>query len=176
VLLNVSSLLAIVPNPVVPTYVMTKFAILGLTLSLHQSVPRSSGIKVATVLAGPIDTPMFERAANYSGRGIRAIPPSFSPERIAAAVIRSVKHLRRQRTAGVTGALIMIGHRVLPRATETIVAQAAARLIFRKEAAPRTGGALPGANVPTQTNGGWRRGRLRTSIGDAVGRRLARRP
>lgn len=175
VLINVSSLLGVVPNPVVPTYAMSKFAVRGLTLSLHQATLRSP-IRVCAVLPGPIDTPMFARAANGTGRAIRAIPPAFSPERVAAAVIRSVRHPRRQRTTGLTGALIVLGLHVLPRFTETVVAQVAARLIFRPGDAPVTRGALDRANVAGATAGGWRRGALRVRLGDAVGRRLARTP
>jgi short-subunit dehydrogenase len=175
VLINVSSLLGVVPNPVVPTYVMSKYAIRGLTLSLHQSTWHRSPIKVCTILPGPIDTPMFARAANQSGRAIRAIPPAFSPERVAAAVIRSARRPRRQRTTGFTGALIELGLHVVPRFTETVVAQIAAQLIFRGSAAPATDGALEASNVDTRTSGGWRRNTFRTRAGDAVGRHLARR-
>ena len=176
VLINMSSLLGVVPNPVVPTYSMSKFAVRGLTLSLHQSTWHRSPIRVCTILPGPIDTPMFARAANRSGRAIRAIPPAFSPERVAAAVVRSVRRPRRQRTTGLTGALIVAGMHVLPRFTETVVAQIAARLVFRPLAAPSTRGALEAANVPGRTSGGWRRFPLRVYIGDVVGRQLARRP
>jgi NAD(P)-dependent dehydrogenase (short-subunit alcohol dehydrogenase family) len=174
VLINMSSPLGVVPNPVVPTYSMSKFAIRGLTLSLHQSTWRRSPIRVCAILPGPIDTPMFARAANQSGRAIRAIPPALSPERVAAAVIRSVKRPRRQRTTGATGALIVVGLHLLPRFTETVVAQVAARLIFQRAPAPTTRGALDAANVPGHTSGGWRRGRLRVRVGDLLGRRLAR--
>ncbi len=174
VLINMSSLLGVVPNPVVPTYSMTKFAVRGLTLSLHQSTWHRSAIRVCVILPGPIDTPMFARAANQSGHALRAIPPAFSPERVAAAVIRSVPRPRRQRTTGVTGALIVVGLHVVPRFTETFVAQVAARLILQPKLAPPTRGALDAANVASATSGGWRRGRTRVRIGDAVGRRLAR--
>lgn len=175
VLINVSSLLGVVPNPIVPTYSMTKFAVRGLTLSLDQStLLRRSPIRVCLVLPGPIDTPMFAHAANHSGRVIRAIPPAFSPERVAAAVIRSVERPRRQRTAGLTGALIVVGLHVVPRFTETFVAQVAARLIFRPEPAPATDGTLRVSNQPSSTAGGWRRGSLRVRVGDWVGRRSAR--
>ena len=174
VLINLSSLLGVIPNPVVPTYVMTKFAVRGLTLSLHQSTWPRGRIKVCVVLPGPIDTPMFATAANYSGRPIRAIPPAFSPERVAAAVIRSVRRPRRQRTTGVTGALIAIGMHVVPRFTETVVAQIAARLIFRAGTAPEGSGQLFTARHAAGSSGRWRRSTRRTALGDAVGRTLAR--
>jgi short-subunit dehydrogenase len=176
VLINVSSLLGVVPNPIVPTYVMSKFAIRGLTLSLDQAtLRRRSPVRACLVLPGPIDTPMFQRAANHSGRAVRAIPPAFSPERVAAAVIRSVERPRRQRTTGLTGALIVIGMHVVPRVTETIVAQTAARLIFQSGGTPVTAGNLRHPIGPGATAGGWRRGTPRVRVGDAVGRWLARR-
>jgi short-subunit dehydrogenase len=175
VLINMSSLLGVVPNPVVPTYAMSKFAVRGLTLSLHQSTWHRSPIEVCAILPGPIDTPMFARAANRSGRPIRAIPPAFSPERVAATVVRSVRRPRRQRTTGLTGALISTGMHVLPRFTETFVAQMAARLIFRPGSAPESTGASAGSNVESSVSGHWRRGALRVHIGDAIGRRAARR-
>ena len=110
---------------------------------------------------------MFPRAANHSDRRIRAIPPAFSPERVAATVVRSVRHPRRQRTTGLTGALIVVGMRLLPRLTETVVAQLAARPIFRPESTAPTQGTLYRSEQPSAISGGWRRGRWRVRLGDA---------
>lgn len=184
VLINVSSLLALVPNPMVPTYVMTKFAIRGLSLSLHALVPRGP-VRVCVVMPGPIDSPMFKRAANHTGRAVRAIPPAFSPERVAATIIRSVKRPRRQRTVGVVGALIVLGEHVVPRFTEAVVASVAARLVFAPRPAPHTAGSLygdigltdaDGHPIVGRTDGQYRRFPLRAELGDRVGRFLARRP
>ena len=173
VLINLSSLLGVIPNPIVPTYSMTKYAVRGLTLSLHQSTWPRSPIHVCVILPGPIDTPMFLSAANYTGRPIRAIPPAFSPERVAAAVIRSVRRPRRQRTTGVTGALIALGLHVVPRFTETVVAQIAARLIFRPGTIEDTEGTIFAPRPGASTSGGYRRSARRARIGDFVGRSLA---
>jgi short-subunit dehydrogenase len=174
VLINVSSLLGLVPNPLAPTYVMTKFAVRGLSLSLHEATT-GTGVRVCTVLPGPVDTPMFQHAANYSGRLLRAIPPAFSPERVAAAVLRSAKRPRRQRTVGLTGALIMIGHHVAPRLVETTVARAAAALVVRSGTAEPTAGSVHRSAGPAQVTGGWRRLAARARAGDEIGRYLARR-
>jgi short-subunit dehydrogenase len=174
VLINTSSLLGVIPNPIVPTYSMSKFAVRGLTLSLHQSVWRRSPIEVCAILPAPIDTPMFDEAVNCTGRPIRAIPPAISAERVAAAVIRSVRRPRRQRTTGATGALIVLGLRVVPRFTETVVAQLAARLMFRDNITASSAHRAPSA-ITGAVGGGWRRNPVRVSAGDAVGRALARR-
>src|SRR5207237_1217323 len=48
-LVNVSSVLGVVPNPVVPLYVMCKFAILGLTRALAAQTAGEEGIHVGVV-------------------------------------------------------------------------------------------------------------------------------
>src|SRR5829696_1186171 len=66
-LINVASLLGLMPNPVTPVYSTTKFAVCGLTKTLQQS-RRAADIDVCLVLPGSVDTPMFAHAANHSGR------------------------------------------------------------------------------------------------------------
>ena len=78
---------AIITEELGKTYPGGKEAVRGLTLSLDQATLGQAGsdIRVCTVLPGPIDTPMFVRAENMAGFDIRAIPPAFSPERVAFA-------------------------------------------------------------------------------------------
>lgn len=176
VLINVSSLLGIAPNPLTPAYAMSKFAVRGLSLSLHHAVGRRGAIRVCTVMPGPIDTPMFEQAANHSGRQLRAIPPATSPERLAAGILRCARRPRRQLTVGASGWAILLAHRFAPRPTEWAVAQASARLLVRRRPAPPSSGALFATSVGETTHGGWRRGAWRRRSGDALGRLLARMP
>jgi short-subunit dehydrogenase len=172
VLINVSSLLGVVPNPLVPVYCASKFAIRGLSLCLHHEARRLPGVHVCTVLPGPVDTPMFTSAANHTGRRLRAIPPAMSAERVAARIVRCARRPRREATIGVTGRAIWLGHRVAPALTEWIVAETSARLLLQPLPSEDTDGNLIAPTAPARTNGGWRRGRVRSRIGDAVGRRL----
>jgi short-subunit dehydrogenase len=175
VLVNLSSLVGLVPNPLVPTYAMTKFAVRGLSMCLHEAARARAGIRVCTVLPGPVDTPMFADAANHSGRRARAVPPALSPERVAAVVIRSVERPRRYRTTGAIGVVVMAGLRVAPRTTETLAARWAGRMITSGDRATDTAGALHHPRRRASASGGFRRGRVRRSIGDAVGRSMSRR-
>ncbi|GGN90685.1 hypothetical protein GCM10010112_76280 [Actinoplanes lobatus] len=77
-LVMVGSLLSLFPNPMVPLYSMSKFAIRGLALNLRQAVAGNRRIHVCLVLPGPIDTPFFVRTANHTGRRLRAIPPAYA--------------------------------------------------------------------------------------------------
>lgn len=173
-LVLVGSLLGIVPNPVVPYYVMGKFAVRGLALSLRQAVVDEDDIHVTIVLPGPIDTPLFQRAANHTGRRLRAIPPAAAPERVAAAVVSAARRPRRQVTAGVLQHALLAGHRLAPRSVERAVAVWAGDLILQgSEPAEEEVGTLFGpAPGPGRASGDWRLGDRRRRIGAAVGRAL----
>jgi short-subunit dehydrogenase len=176
VLIQVSSMLGVVPNPLVPLYAMSKFAVRGLALSLHHLSTAWPGVRVCVVLPGPVDTPMFERAANHTGRGLRAIAPAIAPERVAAAIVSCARRPRRQVPVGLSSRLILAGLRVSPRLTEWAVAWSAAALLLRPEPAPDRAGAVlaPRPMAPGRAHGSWRHGRRRRHAGEAVGRAVSR--
>lgn len=169
-LVNVGSLLGVTPNPLVPTYVMSKFAIRGLTLSLRHQYKNRPGIGIALVLPGPIDTPAFDRAANHTGHGLRPIPPATAPERVAAAVISAARRPRRHVEVGLLMRGLALLVRVWPRLAEWTVAKWSGALITRPQRATSTPGALFDPPVSGRVDGGWRRGgALRTGLGARAG-------
>jgi NAD(P)-dependent dehydrogenase (short-subunit alcohol dehydrogenase family) len=174
VIINVSSILGVVPNPVVPAYTMSKFAVRGLSLCLHHT-PGLPGVRVCTVLPGPLDTPMFDSAANYSGKQLRSVPPSCAPERAAAAIVACARRPRRQVVVGWTGRLVMLGSRVWPGFTERAVALYSGRFLLRPTPAPDSSGDLYAPHGERRIDGEWRRNATRRRLGAAVGRGLARR-
>jgi short-subunit dehydrogenase len=174
VLVLVSSLLGLVPNPQLPAYVASRFATRGLALSLRQAVAGDPDIEVCLLLPGPTDTPIFARAANRTGRTLRAIPPTAAPERVAAAIVGLTRRPRRQVTVGASGRAMLLAHRVWPRATEWAVARWSASLLTTAEPASGTDGALHTTDRRASTHGGWRRGRIRSWAGGWWGRVLAR--
>jgi short-subunit dehydrogenase len=169
VLINVSSLLGVVPNPLAAAYVASKFAVRGLSLSLRQAVVGSPGIDVCVVLPGPVDTPLFEHAANRTGRRLRAIPPAYAPERVAAAIVECARRPRRQVTVGVLSHLILLLGRIAPAVTELAVAQFAARAVTTSDPAPPASGALFEPPSSGRVQGGYRRGALRRRVGSWIG-------
>jgi short-subunit dehydrogenase len=174
-LVLVGSLLSLFPNPLVPLYSMTKFAIRGLALNLQQAVARHPRIRVGLVLPGPIDTPFFQRAANHSGHQLRAIPPAYAPERIAATIVACARRPRRQATAGVVSHLALAAHRVAPRVAETFVARWSAAAVTRRAVAASGPGSLFDPPSIGATHGGYRRGRARRWLGGRLGAAQARR-
>ena len=167
-LINVSSLLGVVPNPLVPAYCMTKFAVRGLTITLQRACrPRS--VAVCLVLPGPVDTPMFTHAANHTGRPLRAIPPAASPWRVAQAVVRCVCRPRRVVTVGVTGWGLLLAHRIAPRPVEWAVARVSAAFLLRSGRAAPTSGNLTRPDAAGAVVGGFRRSATRRRLGDRLG-------
>jgi short-subunit dehydrogenase len=170
VLVIVGSLLGLFPNPQVPLYSMTKYATRGLALNLRQAVAHLPGVEVGLVLPGPVDTPLFARTANHTGRQLRAIPPASAPERVAAAVVACARRPRRQATSGIISHAALVAHRLAPRASEWAVARWSAATITRG-GAPETEheGALFTPPLSGEIHGGYRRSRLRRNIGERLG-------
>lgn len=175
ILIIVGSLLSLFPNPLVPLYSMTKFAIRGLALNLQQAVARHPRIRVCLVLPGPVDTPFFERAANHSGHQLRAIPPAYAPERIAAKILACARRPRRQATTGVVSHMALAAHRLAPRATESIVARWGATFVTKPTTAASGSGSLFGPPPTGSVHGGYRRSQIRRRLGEWLGVGRARR-
>jgi short-subunit dehydrogenase len=171
-LINTSSLLGLVTNPLVPVYCATKAAIRQLTMAVRRS-PRPRAVRICVVLPGPIDTPIFASAGNHTGRPLRAIPPAASPWRVAAAIVRCARRPRRTTTTGVTGWGLLAAHRLAPRLTDWGVARYSGALLTRAGHVEPTSGAILATTGTGRADGGWRRGRSRSRLGDLVGRRLA---
>ncbi|GAA2392466.1 SDR family oxidoreductase [Streptomyces glaucosporus] len=170
-LVNVSSVVAALPQPYTHAYGMSKAAVRALGTSLRQELwlAGERGIRVCTVLPATVDTPLFDHAANYTGRRPVAMPPVYSPERVARAVVRVVRSPRREVVVGPAGRQLVMEARTAPGAAEKAMAVQADRThLSRREPGPAGHGNLhvpaPGEGA---VHGGWH-GRRRTAV-----RRLA---
>ncbi|MEV6962462.1 SDR family oxidoreductase [Streptomyces sp. NPDC051207] len=166
-LINISSIVGAVPQPYSHPYSMSKHAVRGLGSSLRQQlrVEGVKGIHVCTVLPATIDTPHFQQAANYTGRKVVAMPPVYSPERVARAVVALVRHPRREVVVGPAGRALVRQSRLAPAVAERAMARQTDKShLSRDEEAPATHGALhvpaPGTGA---VHGGWG-GRRRTAM------------
>ncbi|MDB1089854.1 SDR family oxidoreductase [Streptomyces sp. ACA25] len=171
VLVNVASVVGVIPQPYAVPYTMSKFAVRALSLALRQEVrlEKMSGVKVCAVLPSGIDTPLFGQAANYSGRKVRAMPPVYAPERVARTIVDLMRVPRREVVVGTAGRALALQYKFAPRLTERALAVQVNRAhLSRKWTAPRAAGNLhsPAAG-PGTVHGGFH-GRRRTVV-----RRLA---
>jgi len=94
VLIAMSSVWGRVSSPQVAPYVVSKSAVRALAECLRGELVDEPEIHVTTMAPQAVDTPIFEHGANYSGRGIRPIPPLLSTEEIAADLYVSVNTVK----------------------------------------------------------------------------------
>ncbi|WP_188189396.1 SDR family oxidoreductase [Nonomuraea sp. SYSU D8015] len=159
VLVNVSSVAGAVAQPYTSAYCMTKAAIRSLGASLRQELrlEGSRGVKVCTVLPGSIDTPLFQHAANYTGREVRAMPPVYTAERVARAIVDLARWPRREVVVGPMARNMSLQVKATPGLTERMMAAQVDRThLSRKHPAPADTGNLyePDAG-PGSVAGGW---------------------
>jgi short-subunit dehydrogenase len=88
VLINVSSITGITGQPYSVAYSASKFAIRGMALSLRQELVEEKNIHICTVLPATVDTPLFESAANFMGREVKAMPPVVDAQEVADEIAR----------------------------------------------------------------------------------------
>lgn len=145
VLVNVGSIVGPVPEPYTQVYGMSKAAVRSLSGSLRQELRLAGArdVHVCTVLPASINTPLFDHAANYTGREPVAMPPTYAPEDVAAAIVRLARSPRRERVVGATGRLLLALSGLAPGLTERFLARRVDRAHFADdEPAPATHGNL----------------------------------
>jgi NAD(P)-dependent dehydrogenase (short-subunit alcohol dehydrogenase family) len=169
VLVNVSSIVGVVPQPYTHAYSMAKAAIRMLSGSLRQELMlegrRSRKIKVTSVLPATIDTPFFDHGANFTGRAVKAMPPVYSPERVARAIVNVVRVPRREVIVGPLGRNLLMQAKLTPGLVEKMMAlQVDKTHLARTKPAPASDGNLhQPASGTGSVHGGWN-GKRRTAM------------
>lgn len=168
-LINTASVVAYAAQPFTSAYGASKFAIRGLSDSLREELLDASDIHVCTVLPASIDTPLFQQAANYTGRSPKPMDPVYSAEDVASGVLSLVHRPRRELFVGSAGRLLALGHGMAPGTTEKIFARKVERDHFTDRPGAQSRGNLfepmpEWANV----SGGWRGAGRGSGLGGAV--------
>jgi short-subunit dehydrogenase len=175
VLINMSSVVGKVGAPYISAYVSSKFAIVGLSESLRAELRDTPGIQVCTVLPASIDTPIFQQAANFTGRAIKPLEPVTDAGRVARAIVRCARHPRREVVVGRSGKRISAMVSIAPGLTERALASQVEKDHFQRgRSAPPSAGNLftPQPEWP-QVSGGWR-GLARGDGVKRAGRKVAK--
>ena len=120
-LIVVTSLLASIPVPQMGAYVVGKWAQLALARVLQLETRDAPNVNVCIVAPGAVDTPIYERAANFIGRRAGAPPPVDPPEKVARAVVRCADRPRSRLSVGWANRFIILGFRVVPPLYDQLV-------------------------------------------------------
>lgn len=117
-LINVSSIVGKTGQAFASVYSATKAGIIGLSDSLRQELINEKDIQVCTVLPSVIDTPLFQHAANFSGKAIKPMNPIYPAEDVADAILALIQKPKRESYVGGTGKYIAIEHALMPNKNE----------------------------------------------------------
>jgi NAD(P)-dependent dehydrogenase (short-subunit alcohol dehydrogenase family) len=163
-LVIVASLYSQVGSPAISPYVTSKFGLLGFAESLRQEL-RGTGVRVRVVLPGSVDTPIYQHAANVTGRHVRPLPPVVSPERVARAVVRSPRRRRFAAFVGRTQRLVVPIHDIAPPLYDVIAGTLMDRVeLHGRRPSPTAGTVFAPAETTGPVTGGWRSVRGRVSV------------
>jgi short-subunit dehydrogenase len=168
VLINVASAVAEVPQPFAAAYMMSKHAVRGLANGIRQELwlDGAKQIHVCSVMPATVDTPLFVHGANFSGRRVKAMQPIYTPERVAAVMVKLARKPRAEVTVGAQVKVMSGLHRVAPQPVQAVMATLVDRQhVVRDEAGPHDHKGNLFAPMPegTTARGGWkarRSGRL----------------
>lgn len=158
VLINVSSVVARVPQPYTSAYSFTKAAIRSLSASLRQelALDGAKNIHVSTVMPATIDTPFFQHAANYTGRKAKAIPPVYPTKNVAAMIVRMVQHPKREVYVGNAGRMLNLQMKFAPAMAERAMATMVDKQhLMDQPESNNSGNLFEPMQEGTSVSGGW---------------------
>jgi NAD(P)-dependent dehydrogenase (short-subunit alcohol dehydrogenase family) len=162
VLINMASVWGRVTTPEVSAYVTSKFAVRAFSECLREELRDEPDIDVATILPATVDTPIFDQAANYTGRRVRAIPPAADPWHVAEGIVKCAQSPKREVTYGRVGRLLELMHSFAPPLYLHFAPRAFRAGNFADSpAAPTAGNVLEPQAGGEAIDGRWRRDRRR---------------
>ncbi|MBP2227397.1 NAD(P)-dependent dehydrogenase (short-subunit alcohol dehydrogenase family) [Azospirillum agricola] len=156
VVINTASMVANVGQRYATAYVGSKFAVRGFTESLRQELVDEPDIHICTVMPAAVDTPLWQHAANYTGRAVKPMEPIHQPEEVAAAIVALADSPQRELFVGAEGRLAALANAVAPALAERSMAHGIDRNMFANRPARATSGGVLSAMPEHQgTSGGW---------------------
>ena len=179
VLINVSSAVGEVPQPLTAAYSASKAAINSLSVSIRGELMLDGlkNVHVVTVLPPTVDTPLFDLAANYTGKRVVPMPPIYPAQKVAEVIVAGAKKPQNELPVGAAGKELMMAHRKAPAAAEKLMAKNVNKKHLSEESRRSTTGNLyqPVDHALAAVDGGWegktrqnRRKILGVSAGTAV--------
>lgn len=176
IVITTASIVGRMPAPFHAAYGAAKHAVLGFTESVRAELEQEGlrDVHVCNILPGPIDTPFWQHAANFSGREVQALPPARPAEDVAEAMVRLSLNPRREVGVGAPAWVIELGMALAQGRIERQMGRQMRRRAFRDEPRRPSPGALyepmaDGAGV----SGGWRRPARRDGGAGALAGALA---
>jgi NAD(P)-dependent dehydrogenase (short-subunit alcohol dehydrogenase family) len=157
VLINVASELGKFGQPYASAYVASKFGLVGFSECLREELMDLPDVHVCTVLPSAIDTPIFQHAANYTGREIKAPEPIYDPEDVARAICSCVEQPQREVVVGQAARRMILMHTLAPGWLERqIASQGPQGILQDRFSGDSEGNLYEPMSEMQQVRGGWK--------------------
>ncbi len=121
VLVLLGSVLGNIGAPGMSAYAVSKWAVRALGRQLQLDNRDRRGVHISVVSPGGVDTPIYAQAANYLGRAGSPPPPVYSPERVAAAVVKTLDRPRNRVAVGFANPIMRLGFSATPALFDLLV-------------------------------------------------------
>jgi NAD(P)-dependent dehydrogenase (short-subunit alcohol dehydrogenase family) len=155
-LILTGSVLGHVTAPYMSGYVTSKWGLHGLVRTVRQETRDLPGVHVCLVTPGSVDTPVYQRAANYLGRAGRPPLPVTTPQRVARAIAHCADRPRREVSVGRVNLLMRGGFTVLPGVYDALVGPLMRRGgLTGRAVAPHAGVVFAPDPAGAAVRGGW---------------------
>ncbi|HEX9989216.1 MAG TPA: SDR family oxidoreductase [Chloroflexia bacterium] len=156
-IVNVTSVTARRPLPLMSVYSASKAALNGLSEGLRTEL-EGTGVELCIVMPATIDTPLFEHARSKEGVAPRPVPPIYPPSEVARAIERVAEKPQRQIFAGPAGIGFHVGNFLMPDVLDKALAKFGWTQLTSQPEPPRGNDNLNRGmgETPGRTSGGWR--------------------
>ena len=156
-IINVTSVTARRPLPLMSVYSASKAALNGLSEAVRSEL-KGTGIELCMVMPATIDTPLYEHARSKEGQAPKPAPPIYSPHTVATAIAQCAEHPKRVTYAGPAGQFFFLANLLMPDATDKLLGMVRRPAILTPKEEPPAGQDnlyKPMDDVPATPSGGW---------------------
>lgn len=157
-IVNVTSMTATRPLPLMSVYSASKAALNGLSDSIRTEI-KGTGIHLSVVMPASIDTPLYQHARTKEGFTPRPAPPIYPPSEVARAIELGITTNKRNIIAGPAGIVFHLGNFFMPALLDKALAAVGRKVELTDWPEPTRGEDnldTPMPEVPATAGGGWR--------------------
>lgn len=157
-IINVTSVTARRPLPLMTIYSASKAALNGLSEGLRAEL-QGSGVELCIVMPASIDTPLYQSALSKEGQVPQPAPPIYPPSEVAKAIEKAAANPRRDVYAGPAGVLFNLNNILAPGLLDKLLGAVGRSASLSNRPEPTTGHdnlERPLQDVPATASGGWR--------------------